>query len=271
MSKNIRKNSNISSINPAEEISCGVDQGAPYGLDAPTANQISSGTVFDAIEGFTSVGQITALRSIANSAIIVAVYSAHTFLTEEDANKAEAARLRMVQNAELYNYTATSLLTLAQTPFDYPMTLEQALDFACKNAVSQANEELPDEMLDILGITREHLQLIDADAKRKAAKRDADLRQSMRDLREGLAGEVSSYLSASSDEVLNQLTPDQHQTLFTKVVGKLQARVGQLLGMRSRYSGAIGEAMLLANDVKVADKAYIAFMRANAAELRNAA
>lgn len=271
MSKNIRKNSNVSSINPAEEISLGEDQGAPYGLDAPAASQVSGGNVFDAIEDFTSAGQITALRAIANSAIIVAVYSAHSFLTEEDAERAESARLRMAQNAELYSYAAAELLTLAQTSFDQPMTLDQALDFACKNAVSQANDDLPDEMLEILGITRDHLKLIDADAKRKAAQRDAALRQSMHDLREGLESEISSYLGDTGDAVLNTLTPEQHNALFAKVASKLQARVGQLLGMRARYSGAIGEAMLLASDVKAADKAYIAFARANAAELRNAA
>ena len=250
----------------------GVEEGnAPVGLERTSAAQVSGATVFDVVGDLSSIGQITVLRAVANSAIVVAVFAAHDVLIQEDEERVEAARRRMAQNAEVYSYAATELGTLAQSPFDQPMTLEQALDFAVNTAAERKPDELPDEVVEALGLTMEQVKLIDAVEQQKAAKRSSQLRESIRDNRDGIAAELASFVGAHSDDVVNQLDANQHQALLRKAVQKSQARMGQLVGMRSRYSAALGEAMLLSADIKTLDKAFVAFTRANSGELRDVA
>lgn len=244
---------------------------APVGLAPSSPRQVSGATVFDVIPNLSSVGQITVLRAIANGALIASVFAAHDMLVTEDEERAEAARLRMAQQAELASHAALELGTLAQNAFDKPMTLDDALDFAATTAAERKPEDLPAEVLEALGITAEQLKLIDATEQQKAAQRSAKLRKSIRELREDIRAEVASFIGTDSSEVVNQLTADQHQALLRKAVQKSQARMQQLIGSRARYSGALGEAMLLASDIKTLDKALVGFTRANAGELRDVA
>ena len=256
------------------------ERDAPVGLAPSSPRSVTQGNVFDMLEEISSQGRITGYRAIANGAICGAVFAANQFLTlnqsedEADAAKAEEARGRMVEQAELYSYAAQNLLTLALTPFDKPMTLSEAIDFASSNASDQRrNTERPDEVLELLGITKAQLQVIDADEQRKQKIRDARLREQFRVNSADIAAEVGSFVDVqhASDAVLSRFTAQQHQQLFNKVVRKLQARVGQLLGIRGKYEGAIGEAILISQDAKQADKAYSAFVRANKAELNETA
>lgn len=253
---------------------------APVGLSPSSPRSVTQGNVFDMLEEISSQGRITGYRAIANGAICGAVFAANQFLTlnqsedPADQEKAEDARGRMVEQAELYSYAAQNLLTLALTPFDKPMTLAEAIDFASSNASDQRrNAELPDEVLELLGITKAQLQVIDADEQRKQKIRDAKLREQFRVNSADIAAEVGSFVDVqhASDAVLSRFTAQQHQQLFNKVVRKLQARIGQLLGIRGKYEGAIGEAILISQDAKQADKAYSAFVRANKAELNETA
>lgn len=248
---------------------------ALVGNEPSTAAQVTGTTAFDLIESLSSVGQITALRAIGNSAIISAVFAAHDMIVaadeDGDEEKQGAARRRMAQQAELASWATDEAATLAQSRFDVPMDLNAALDFACSTAAERQPDELPQEVLDALGITAAQMRLIDASEQKKAAVRSAKLRDSIRDNRDGIAAEVNSYLGTRLGDVVSTLTAEQHLAVLRKVVVKLQARMTQLLGMRARYSGALGEAMLLADDVKTADRAATAFARANAGELRDAA
>lgn len=293
MSKNIRKNISAASAVADELADRRADQAraklelrdheftttesneanAPCGNAPSTAEQVSGTTVFDIIPRLSSVGQITALRSIANGAIISAVYAAHDAVTVTDEDRELAARVRMAQQAELYSYAAAELQTLASTPYDLPMSIDQAVEFAESSAAAQKPDKLPQEVLDALGIDEAQLAVIDALEQQRAVQRAADLRQSIRDNREAILAEVNSFVDVSGapNEVVSRLVADQHRALYEKVAAKLQARMAQLIGMRSRYSGALGEALLLTSDIKDVDKAYVTFVKKNQGEFRAAA
>lgn len=261
---------------------------APLGLDPSAASQVSGNTVFDEVFNLSSVGQLTVLRSMANSALYSAIMAAHTRVswdgpTEDDGalNAAELKRLayyeslpaRINQNRALYEYAAKEAFALSSSEFDAPMDFDTMFDFACTNASQQnANDDLPDDVLEALGITRAQLKLIDTDEQKRQARRDADLRASLKDLRGPIAAEIGGLVpDLGNDEVTESFTAEQHVKLYEKAVKKLQAKMAQLLGIRHRYDGALGDAMLLASDVKTLDKAYVAFRRRNSAELRDAA
>lgn len=278
MSKTHTRKSNVSKLATGHyaEQQGTEESTAPVGLEPSTANQVTGPTAFDVVEDLSSVGRIVALRSIANGALIAAVFAGHATVVadaaeERDEERVELSRRRMAQQAELASWATVELGTLAQSRFDQPMTLAEALDFASSTAAERQPDDLPQEVLDALGISAEQLKLIDATEKQKAAQRSAALRESIRDRYDDIAAEVQSYLGTSIGDVTNTLNADQHQALLRKVGQKLQARMAQLIGMRARYSAALGEAMLLSADVKVADKALVAFTRANAGELRDAA
>ena len=256
------------------------ERDAPVGLAPSSPRSVTQGNVFDALEDLSTAGQICGYRAIANGAICGAVFAANQFLTlnqsdePSDQEKAEDARGRMVEQAELYSFAAQYLRTLALTPFDQPMTLTDAIDFASSSASDQRrNAELPDEVLEMLGISKAQLSVIDAEEKRKQQARDAKLREQFRVNSADIAAEVGSFVDVdnANDSVLMRFTAQQHQALFNKVVRKLQSRVGQLLGIRGKYEGAIGEAIMISADAKAADKAYAAFVRANKAELSETA
>lgn len=279
MSKTHTRKSNVTQMAtghfsdaPAEESQ------ALVGMEPSSPSQVTGATVFDVIPTLSSVGQITALRAIANGAIIAAVFAAHDALVyrdpdnvNADEDRAEKAALRMAQQAELYTYAFNELGTLAQNQFDSAMTLPQAIDFACTTAAERKPDELPEEVIQALGLTAEAVRLIDAQEQQKAVQRSTRLRESVREHAEGIAAEVRSFLGTESGAIVDLLTAEQHAGLLRKVTQKAQARMGQLIGSRSRYSGALGEAMLLSADINALDKATVAFVRANVGELRDAA
>lgn len=279
MSKTHTRKSNVTSMATGHftDRSGAEESNAPVGLAPTTPEQVSGPTVFDVVGDLSSVGQIVILRSIANSAIIQAVYSAHDALVlrnaeDSDDEKIAAATARLARSAQLYSHATTELGTLAQNRFDQPMTLAEAVDFAANSATERKPEELPAEVLEALGITAEQLKLIDAVEQQKAAQRASRLRESIRENVEGITAEVNSFIGTFSDiDVTEQLTAPQHQALLRKGVEKLQAQMSRLIGMRSRYSAALGEAMLIGQDVKAIDKALVQFTRANIGELRDAA
>lgn len=261
---------------------------APLGLDPSAASQVSGNTLFDEVFNLSSIGQLTVLRALANSALYSAIMSAHTRVswdgpTEDDGtlNAAELKRLayyeslpvRINQQRALYEYAAKEAFTLSSSEFDAPMDFDTMFDFAANNASQQqVNDDLPDDVLEALGITRAQLKVIDADEQKRQARRDADLRASLKDLRSSIAAEIGGLVpDLGNDEVTTTFTAEQHVKLYEKAVKKLQAKMAQLLGIRHRYDGALGDAMLLASDVKTLDKAYAAFRRRNSAELRDAA
>lgn len=261
---------------------------APLGLDPSAASQVSGNTIFDEVFNLSSIGQLTVLRSMANSALYSAIMAAHSRVTWDGPtddtgalNAAELKRLayfeslpaRINQQRALYEYAAKEASHLSSSEFDAPMDFDTMFDFACTNASQQtANDDLPDDVLEALGITRAQLKLIDADEQKRQAKRDSDLRASLKEMRSSIAAEVGGLVpDLGNDEVTTSFTAEQHVRLYEKAVKKLQDRMAQLLGIRHRYDGALGDAMLLASDVKTLDKAYVAFRRRNSSELRNAA
>lgn len=262
---------------------------APAGLSPSTAKQVTGATVFDIIDELSSTGQIVALRSLANGALYAAIMHAHTKVTwdgptQDDGTLSipEQRRLdyyesltgRLNQQVCLYTYASNLLSPLAATQFDEPMDFDTTFDFAANNA-SQADRgdaEMPDELLEALGITRAQLKLIDAAEEKKRAERDAKLRESLREHRAVIEAEVGSLAySPGDDAVVDTFTADQHVAMFRKVADKLRGRVNQLVAIRNRYEGALGEAMLISADAKTVDKAYVQFARKNQSELRDAA
>lgn len=241
--------------------------------------------VFDAIEGMTSVGQVTSWRAIANGGICGAVFAMNDALTFEtdpkklDEDKAKEARSRCGQQIELFLYANDQLETLVLTSFDKAMDLTAALDFATKNASAQREfTELPDEVLKALGIARTDLEVIDAVERKRQAKRDADLRESLRNNERTLRAELQGLIDVGYDKdaaeqalVVNQLNVQQHMGLYVKLSKKLSAKMRQVLGIRDRYEGALSDAMLLSADIRELDKHYVAFARRNKNETRETA
>lgn len=307
MSKNIRKNSKTAPANTAmaDAIENAKDaakirqdhaftdspatsDNALVGTQPSTGAQVSGNTLFDEVFNLSSVGQVQVLRSIANGALYAAIMAAHTrvswdgptedtgLLTTQDIKRLEyfeSLPSRINQQRSLYEYAAKELLPLATTDFDKPMDFETMFTFVASNASRQNDaDELPDEVLEALHITRAQLRLIDADEAKKQAKRDEELRASIKEHKSAIRAEVGALLvEDGNDEVLSTLTPQQHAALLQKAAKKLQDRVGQLLAIRARYEGALGEAMLIGNDARTIDKAYAAFVRRNSSELREAA
>lgn len=238
--------------------------------------------VFTAIEGFSSVGQVTAYRAIANSAICSAVFAANALLETdyaEDPDAFERLRTLMASKTELYCVARSFCMTLATTKFDEPMTLDDAVEFASTTASRRENSELPDEILEQLGLTRAQLRLIDSAEQAKQQARDKLLREKLRANASGIVAEVQSYLTEDEraldedavNEVIDQLSLQAHHALFQKVSLKLSGQMSRVLGIRDRYEGALGDAMMLSGDIKLLDKAFKVFLRDNAGELRDVA
>lgn len=224
--------------------------------------------VFDALQGMSHVGQITGYRAIGNSAICCAVYNANNYL-ESDLED-EIAQQLMAQNVELYDFCVNEINTLATTKFDQPLSIEDAVAFVASNATARLNlDALPDDILDALDITKEQLALIDAKAKEAQARRNTKLRETMHDRKDALVAELKALAGSGSEHVVDQLTPQRHESLFQKVSIKLKAKQMQVIGLRDRYQGALSDAMLLTGDIKELDRAFVAFLRHNAnAELK---
>lgn len=261
---------------------------APLGMDPSTPAQVSGNTVFDEVFNLSRIGQIVVLRALANGALYSAIMAAHSRVSWDgptvdtgELNAQELKRLtyfeglpaRINQQRALYEFCAKECSVLSSSEFDQPMDFDTTFTFAATNASQQnVNDDLPDEVLEALGITRAQLRLIDADEQRRQAHRDAELRASLKELRGSIASEVGALVpEMGNDEVTTSFTAEQHSRLFEKAVKKLQGRMSQLLGMRSRYEDALGDAMLLASDVKTMDKAFVAFRRRNEVEMREAA
>lgn len=251
-----------------------VDPSDIHHVSIPEGNDFAHPTievgasVFDAIPDMSHVGQVTAYRAIANSAICCAVYNAHAFLkSDTDDDTAERA---MAQNVELYDFCVTELETLATSAFDKPLSVEDAVKFVASNATASPNlGALPDDVLDALDITAEQLKIIDDKAREAQSKRNLKLRESMHELTDAIIQELNSLVGSGTEEVTRQLTAQRHAALFQKVSTKLKAKQMQVLGLRDRYQGALSDAMLIAADIKALDKAYTLFLRRNSSELRD--
>lgn len=261
------------------------DLSAPLGTERSTASQVSGTTVFDVVDELSSVGQITALRAMANGAICTAVFIANDYLSYDGPRQdtggliaSEIAELdrwerlpaRMTQQTDLYGWAAARLQVLSSGRYDNPMTLGEAIEFAATSAgLNRGDDTLPDEVLEALGMSRAELAVIDAEERRKQALRDQALRSQVRSNAGEIAGELGSMIDVlhATDDVLDSFVADQHVALYRKVARKLSARMAQLLGMRGRYDGAIGDAMLVSADVRTVDKAMTQFLRANEGEL----
>lgn len=232
-------------------------------------------TVFDAIEAMSSVGQITGYRAIANGAICGGVFAINDslMLQDDDVVKSDEARFRAAQQIELYLLAKDRLEERAITKFDLAMSLEDAIDFAAKNAAGQRElTDLPDEVLKAIGIGRGELSLIDATEKQKQLQRDAKLRASLQTNERQIRAELQGFIdNGFTENVPDQLNAQQHLGLFNKLAKKLSGRVRQVLGIRDRYDGALGDAMLLSADIRELDKQYVAFTRRNKEELRETA
>lgn len=245
---------------------------APAGMAPSTGSQVTGITVIDLVEDLSSPGQIAVLRAIANGAICGAVFAQHQALTDDDEDRAEAAGFRAAQNAELYSFISDKIGPLVMTQYDRPMTLEQAIDFASSQARdNRVNEELPEEFLEMLGLSREAVKLIDATEQQKQKARSEKLRESIRLNAEAITADVASFIGTDSDNVVNELTAEQHVALYDKSSKALSKALTRLIAVRSRYDGALGEALLVSADIKIVDKAFRDFRKKNDSELRDAA
>lgn len=249
------------------------DQGHDHTVTKPRYDV--GATAFDAIEAMSSVGQITSYRAVANGAICGAVFAINDslMLQDEDDEKSDEARFRSAQQIELYLVAKDKLENLAITKFDMAMSLDDAIDFASKNAAGQRElTDLPDEVLKAIGIGRGELTLIDATEKQRQLQRDAKLRASLQTNERQIRAELLSLIdNGFTDGVMDQLNAQQHLGLYNKLAKKLSGRVRQVLGIRDRYDGALGDAMLLSADIRELDKQYVAFTRRNKEELRETA
>lgn len=301
MSKNIRKNSaasteqqikhedaeqaRLESRNHEFTTHDDTDADAPAGRANSVARQVSGPTVFDAIEDLSSVGQITSYRSLANGALCGAVFTCNELMGWDGPTfdngelgarglvalaRYERLRPRIGQLVDLHNYAALQLAPLSDSTYDAPMTLDEAIDFACNNAGTQQDtDRLPNEVLEALGLSAEEVAAIDAADALKRAAEGQKLRQSLRDNAEAIKAELANQidLALGSDDVVTSFNAMQHRSMLQKTQRKLAARLKQLVAQRNRYTGAIGDAMLISADVRAMDKAFVKFCRANAGEL----
>lgn len=243
---------------------------------------------FAVIEELSLPGQKVALRGIANSAICGAVFLAHALASwdgpTEDDGELNTAQLRQFeffqrlphliqQKTELYSAAASRLGPLVQTAYDRPMDLDAALEFAKNNATTQMPADLPDQILEALGLTREQLRVIDASEMQKRQREAVRLRNSVRDHETNIRNELTSLLAKADklddeqiQDVIDALDVSTHAALFQKVAAKLSDGIAQALRKRDRYDGALADAMLLTQDVKTFDKAYKAFLKETAGD-----
>lgn len=266
------------------------DEDAPAGRGPSTARQVTGPTLFDVIEDMSSIGQKTCYRSLANGGLCGAVFVVNERLSwdgpTEDNGQLGARGLialtryeqmgpRLGQLIELHNYAALQLAPLSlDSTFDACMSLDEAIEFACNNAgLNRETDKLSPEVLAALGISPEELAIIDAEEQTRLAIQGQKLRQSCRDNAQDIKAELVNQIDIAlgSDEVLSTYNASQHRAMFRKTVGKLQARVKQLIAARNRYTGGLSDAMMLQADVRLADKAYMQFCRVNAGELAETA
>mgnify|MGYP007112196604 CR=1 FL=1 len=262
------------------------DENAPAGRGHSTARQVTGPTVFDAIEDLSSVGQITAYRSLANGALCGAVFAINERLTwtgpTEDNGQLGARGLvalaryerlapRIGQMIDLHNFAALQLAPLiGDSAFDASMTLDEAIDFACNNAgLNQDRDALPAEVLEALGLSALEVAAIDAEEATKRAAEGVKLRASFRENADAIKAELENQidLALGSDDVTTSFNAMQHRAMLQKTQRKLATRLKNLVAARNRYSGAISDAMLISADVRALDKAFVHFCRANAGEL----
>lgn len=266
------------------------DEDAPAGRGASTASQVTGPTLFDVTEDLSSVGQMAVYRSLANGALCGAVFATNDRLSwdgpTEDNGQLGARGLvalaryeqlgpRIGQLLDLHNYAALQLAPLAgDSQYDAAMTLDEAIEFACNNAgMNRETDNLPPEVLKALGISPEELAVIDSEEATRQAMMGQKQRESFRTNAEAIRAELVNQvdLALGSDEVVTRFNAMQHRNLFQKTHKKLSTRLKQLIASRNRYTGAIGDAMLLSADVRAVDKAFVQFCRVNAGELTETA
>lgn len=235
---------------------------------------------FAVIEELSLPGQKVSLRAIANSAICGLVFLAHTYTTwdgptHDDGELAPADIKRLEfferlphlisQKAELYTVASMRLEPLCASAYDRPMTLDDALDFAANAAASQMPADLPDELLEQLGISRAQLKLIDEAEHKRRAQQDAKLRESVRVNLKAIEHEVAHHLNRAGvddeQDVIDALDTATHAALFAKVAQKLSKGMTDALAKRDRYDSGLADAMLISADIKAWDKAQRAFLK----------
>lgn len=260
---------------------------APAGRAPSVARQVTGPTVFDVAEDLSSVGQKTVYRSLANGGLCGAVFAYNELLNWDGPTmdngqlgprglialaRYERLRPRIGQMIDLHNYAALQLAPLVEpgNNFDACMTLDEAIEFACNNAGTQQDQDvLPPEVLAALGLSALDVAAIDAEEAVKRAAEGVKLRASFRENAEAIKAELvnSIDLALGSDDVTTSFNAMQHRNLLAKTQRKLSARMKQLVAARNRYTGAIGDAMLISADVRLIDKAFVQFCRANVGEL----
>lgn len=242
------------------------------------ANNNLGNDVFTAIENLSVVGQVTGYRALANSAVCGAVFLSNTLLSwdgpTDDTGELTPTELRQLEfyqslpqricaKAELYDVACDRLLGVAQSDFDKPMSLEDAIDFAATQSTAQVPAELPQEILEALGITKAQLALIDSQETQRRQAEVKKLRASVQINRAGIASQVGSYLSTahSEQDVIAQIDVDTMGGLYQKVSQKLSGGIGRALAKRDRYENALGDAMMLSRDLPTLDASYKAFLK----------
>lgn len=306
MSKNVRKNSSVEKQIKAEDAERAAlelrnhefagdtrdEDDAPAGRGESVAAQVSGPTLFDALEDCSSVGQVTAWRAISNGAKCGVVFAVNERLSWDGPThdngelgvrgllalaRYERMPARIGHLIDLANYADLMLepLVAGGFPGDRSMSLDEVIEFACNNAGmnQEPQDQLPVEVLEALGISREEIAAIDAEEATKRAVEGQKLRASCRENAEAIRAELVGQLDIAlgTDDVTTSMNAQQHRALFQKILKKMGARLKQLIASRSRYTGAVQDAMFVASDSKQLDKAYVQFCRANVGELNELA
>lgn len=294
MSKNIQKNNKPTNTEIVEankkldrlqiEDNAKMEQPAPYGTTPARGDQLAGRTIFDTVEGLSSITQLNVHRIVANGAIFGAVLQGLDYLDDTRranessdqamADRKEQARQRLRDQCALYSYSTTQMAPLVQSEYDEAMTADSAVEFIASNNRQLQSRELSDDVLDAYGLTREDYKHAKVVAMQRQADRDAQTRARLKDLRAEVLDEVNSRLESSDN--LPALTADQHVRLYRKVLNKLRAKVGALLVRSEDFDGELAmqmrsDAGIISQDAKLIDAAYVAFARANINELRQAA
>lgn len=243
--------------------------------------------VFGCIDELSLPGQRVALRAIANSAVCSAVFLAHSYtswdgpthdtgeLTESEMRQLdyyERLPSMLSERAELYSIAYNRYSPMAQGPRDMPMSLKDAIEFATTRGGSTPSPDLPDELLEQLGITRAQLRLIDEAESKRRERQDAQLREAIKENVASITSEIESEFRVvnrgdfDEQEAIERLPVKANAALFDKISKKLGEGMGRAIAQRARNQNALGEAMLLSGDIKLWDKIHRAFLKETAGD-----
>lgn len=231
-------------------------------------------SIFDAVSQLSSAGQLVALRSIAASGIVGAVYAANQALQTYGTThvKDDIALARANRLCRMYTWAKIELDTLGADRFNQPFTLDEAIAFASSNGRPAEIDAfaINAELLQYVGMTREEAQAAAEQARARQADRNQRIRGEVKDNADGIKSELHSFLYSTSGEDLESLIPATSQVaLFAKVHKALSARMKSIVGnimIGRSYDGAEADLGLLRGDVMVLDKLKLQFLRRNAGD-----